>query len=75
MNFQHIEGASGSSVEMNKVTLRPPVFVFGEVEKILKGILDLIPSTSPSLKIQIIGGKVCLLEVIRLGDVNKPFVF
>ena len=29
MNFQHIEGASGSSVEMNKVTLRPPVFVFG----------------------------------------------
>jgi hypothetical protein len=29
-----------------------------KVEKILKGSLDLIPS--PSVKIQIIGGKVCL---------------
>ena len=38
MNFQHIEGASGSSVEMNKVTLRPPVFVFGN--KKFKKILD-----------------------------------
>ena len=31
-----------------------------KVEKILKGSLDLIPSPSPSVKIQIIGGKVCL---------------
>ena len=30
------------------------------VEKILKGSLDLIPSPSPSVKIQIMGGKVCL---------------
>ena len=30
----------------------------GKVEKILKGSLNLIPS--PSLKIQILGGKVCL---------------
>ena len=30
----------------------------GKVEKILKGALDLIPS--PSVKIQIMGGKVCL---------------
>ena len=32
----------------------------GKVEKILKGSLDLIPSTSPSVKIQIMGGKVYL---------------
>ena len=31
----------------------------GKVEKILKGALDLIPS--PSVKIQIMGGKVCLM--------------
>ena len=31
----------------------------GKVKKILKGSLDLIPSPSPSLKIQIMGGKVC----------------
>ena len=29
-------------------------------EKILKGSLDLIPSPSPSVKIQIMSGKVCL---------------
>ena len=32
----------------------------GKVEKILKGSLDSIPSPSPSVKIQIMGGKVCL---------------
>ena len=31
-----------------------------KVEKILKGILVSIPSPSPSVKIQIMGGKVCL---------------
>ena len=31
-----------------------------KVEKILKGILDSIPSPSPSVQIQIRGGKVCL---------------
>jgi hypothetical protein len=31
-----------------------------KIEKILKGSLDLIPSPSPSVKIQIMGGKVCL---------------
>ena len=31
-----------------------------KVEKILKGSLDLIPSPSPSVKIQIMAGKVCL---------------
>mgnify|MGYP001452804506 CR=1 FL=1 len=32
----------------------------GKVEKILKSSLDLIPSLSPTVKIQIMGGKVCL---------------
>jgi len=43
----------------------------GKVEKILKGSLDLIPS--PSVKIQIIGGKVCLRckGKTLLGVVNK----
>jgi hypothetical protein len=42
-----------------------------KVEKILKGSLDLIPS--PSVKIQILGGKVCLRckGKILLGVVNK----
>ena len=31
----------------------------GKVEKILKGSLDWIPSASPSVKIQIVGGKIC----------------
>ena len=34
--------------------------MFDKVEKILKGSLDLIPSPSPSVKIQIMDGKVCL---------------
>ena len=44
-----------------------------KVENILKGSLDLIPSHSPSVKIQIIGGKVCLRceGKILLGIVNK----
>ena len=47
-----------------------------EVEKILKGSLELIPSPSPSVKIQIMGGKVCLRckGKTLLGDVNKLFV-
>jgi hypothetical protein len=42
-------------------------------KKILKGSLDLIPSPSPSLKIQIMGGKVCLRckGKTLLGAVNK----
>ena len=31
-----------------------------KVEKILKGSLDLIPSPLNSVKIQILGGKICL---------------
>ena len=41
-----------------------PIFeielLYFKVENILKGILDSIPSPSPSEKIQIMGGKVCL---------------
>ena len=45
----------------------------GKVEKILKGSLDWIPSPSPSVKIQIMGGKVCLRckGKTLLGVVNK----
>ena len=45
----------------------------GTVENILKGSLDSIPSTSPSVKIQIMGGKVCLRckGKTLLGIVNK----
>ena len=49
----------------------------GKVEKILKGSLVLIPSPSPSVKIKIMGGKICLRSKGKtlLGDVNKLFVF
>ena len=45
----------------------------GKVEKILKGSLDSIPSPSASVKIQIMGGKVCLRckGKTLLGVVNK----
>ena len=44
-----------------------------KVEKILKGSLDWIPSPSPSVKIQIMGGKVFLRckGKTLLGVVNK----
>ena len=45
------------------VTLFVASFVFnaqGKVENTLKGSLDSIPSPSTSLKIRIMGGKVCL---------------
>ena len=50
---------------------RPLSLIQGKVEKILKGSLDLIPS--PSVKIQIMGGKVCLRckGKTLLGVVNK----
>ena len=44
---------------------------FFKIEKI-QDSLDLIPSPSPPVKIQILGGKVCLK---CKGDVNKLFVF
>ena len=47
--------------------------IASKVDKILKGSLDLIPSPSPSVKIQIMGGKVCLSckGKTLLGIVNK----
>jgi hypothetical protein len=46
---------------------------FDKVENILKVSLDSIPSPSPSVKIQIMGGKVCLRFKGKplLGVVNK----
>ena len=48
----------------SEVAKRHSVYMLGQydikVEKILKGSLNLIPSPSPSSKIQIVGGKVCL---------------
>ena len=46
---------------------------FFKVEKILKGSLDSIPPPSPSVKIQIMVGKVCLRckGKTLLGVVNK----
>ena len=47
-----------------------------KVENILKGNLDLIPATAPSVKTQIIGGKVCLRckGKTLLSVVNKLFL-
>ena len=46
-----------------------------KVEEILEGCLDSIPSPSPSVKIQIMGGKFCLRckGKTLLGVVNKLF--
>ena len=51
--------------------------LFSKVEKILKGSLYLIPSPSPSVKIQIMGRIVCLRckGKTLLGIVNKLFTF
>ena len=45
----------------------------GKVEEILKGSLDSIPSPSPLVKIQIMGGKICLRWTGKTcwGIVNK----
>ena len=52
--FFHVNSENSTSL----LTKKP--IGFGKVEKIFKGSLDLIPSPSPSVKIQIMGGKVCL---------------
>ena len=50
-----------------------PTACISKVKKILKGSLDLIPSPSPSVKIQIMGRKVCLRckGKMLLGVINK----
>ena len=52
-------------------------FILSKVKKILKGSLDSISSPSRSVKIQIMGGKVCLRHTGKtlLGIVNKLFCF
>jgi hypothetical protein len=49
------------------------VYKYFIVEKIFKGSLDSIPSPSPSVKVQLMGGKVCLRCTGKtfLGIVNK----
>ena len=49
------------------------IIISGKVEKNLKGSLDSIPSPSPSVKIQIMGRKICLRckGKTLLGVVNK----
>ena len=52
---------------------KPMSTLSGKVENISKGSLDLIPSPSPLVKIQIMSGKVCLSckGETMLGIVNK----
>ena len=44
-----------------------------KVEKILKGSLNFIPSPSPLVKIQIMGGKACFMRCKKTFE-NKKFV-
>ena len=46
---------------IDKQFLLPTLTIVIKVEKILKDSLDSIQSPSPSMKIQIMGGKVCLM--------------
>ena len=52
------QGSKGDTISSSSSMMRK-----GKVEKILKGSLDLIPS--PSAKIQIMGGKVCLRSLVN----------
>ena len=62
------DGGPSEWDHMDKYDNRP-----GKVEIFVKGDLDLIPSPSPSVKIQIMSGKVCLRckGKILLVVVNK----
>ena len=64
-------GHDGKFYSPSTVDRAEQVSTFIKVEKILKNSLDLIPS--PSVKIQIMGGKVCLTckGKTLLGTVNK----
>ena len=46
---------------------------YSKVENILKASLDLIPSPSPSVKIQIMGGKVCFYTLSKLSCPSFEF--
>ena len=51
----------------------PTIVPTFKVEKIWKGSLDLIPSPSPSVKIQIMGGKVSLRCKGKTGGCQQTF--
>ena len=62
-----------TSVNLGTFSDPPYLSISSKVENILKGSLDLIPSPLPSVKIQIMGGKVymsCKGKTL-LGIVNK----
>ena len=67
---------NGLSLEKNYLLAVVSLFsvVHESIEKIKKGSLNSIPS--PSVKIQIMGGKLSLRCISKtlLGDVNKLFV-
>ena len=56
------------SEKVTKIEVMFPFFLENKVKNILKGRLDLISSTLPSVIIQIMGGKVCLRCKLLLGD-------
>ena len=62
---------------LKNITLSDSFLNFFKVKKILKGSLDSISSSSPSVKIQILGGKVCSRHKSKtlLGIINTLFVF
>ena len=55
---RYLTGTSFASPILSKMPFSETIY-FNE-EKILKGSLDLIPSPSPSVETQIMGGKICL---------------
>ena len=74
VHVSELRAPSGDSLlKLFENNFDPSINSINKVEKILRGSLDLIPSPSPSVKIQIMGGKVCLRckGKTLLGIVNK----
>ena len=69
-----VVGSSGQIIKSTTVSAAQAAQ--GKVETILKGSLDSIPSPSPSVKIRIMGRKVCLKckGKTLLGIVNKLLI-
>ena len=74
IRFFFLDHANKATPEIDKMQQCAILYLF-KVEKILNGNLDSI--SSPSVKIQIMGGKVCLRRKGKtlLDIVNKHFVF
>ena len=74
--LQLVSTANFAIVTYDEYMEEKKVFQNSKVEKIFKGSLDSISSSSPSVKIQVMGGKVCLRRKGKtlLGIVNKLFV-